>query len=155
MATNPAWIGTPRGGQWTITLITQVFSRASTPNSSCLVLTAGSGGARIMDIIARPLGTNVASVLNIWAFNPVGNVYNFIGSQALGASTAPSAGSDFSTPANGLVRCSNTLPVTLFPASSTTTPNQALEIGPNIQIYAALDTSVASGWVVSFFGGDI
>jgi hypothetical protein len=108
-----------------------------------------------MDIVARPLGTNVAAVLNVWAYDPVKSAYNFIGSQALGASTAPATGSDFSTPTNGQVRCTNILPVTLFPASNTTTPNQALELGPNIQVYAALDTSVATGWVVNFLGGDI
>jgi hypothetical protein len=105
-----------------------------------------------MDIVARPVGTNVAAVLNLWAFDPLKNVYNFIGSQALGASTAPSGGADFSPP---FVRCSNCLPITLFPASNTTTPNVALEIGPGVQIYAALDQGVAAGWVVNFHGGDL
>ena len=151
MAATPNWTGINMGGRWALTLTNQVGTRAGSPPANTDIITVSSAsGAFIEDIRAKPLGTNVATVLLLYLFNPVSGTYSLFGSQALAATAAPSFGSD-----SGMADIKiNVLPETLFPASSTTTPNRGFRLGQGVKMAVALDVAVATGWVIFVNGGE-
>lgn len=151
MADRPSFIGTPKGGEWVITLTNQTATRSGTPPAATLLLTAGSNGAVVESIVCKPLGTNVDSVLLLFLYKPSTQTYHCFGSAALAATTAPSAASDTGM---AVVNVTSTLPPILFPAAATDTSKVGFRLAPGAKIYAALDTAVAAGWVVYANGGD-
>jgi hypothetical protein len=153
MAATPNWIGTNKGGEWCCRLTTQVTTRTGTPTESSLLINVTSAnGAYIESLYAKALGTNIASVILLFEYKPSTQSYFHISSAVLGATTLPAVGADFA--ANGLVDLTSLLPITLFPASNTTTPNRGLRLGSGSKLYVALDQAVAGGWDVWANGGD-
>lgn len=154
MSRTARYIKTPQ--MWSIFLAGLVGTKTKgpTPFDPGLVLTAGSDGVCIVDIQALPMGTNAASVLFIWLYEPITGLIELIGSQALGSSSPPSPGSQYLTPANGVVNLNSLLPVCDFPMSKTTTPLRKLDIAPGVQLYAATDVQPGNGWKINFYGGD-
>jgi hypothetical protein len=99
------------------------------------VFTAGASGSYVQRLIARAVGTNVASVLRIFLNN----------------------GSANSTQANNVLIGEVTLPATTASAVAALQPiewpmNFALPAG--YKINAALGTTVAAGYRLSCLGGD-
>jgi hypothetical protein len=151
MASTPNWIGTNMGGRWALTLFNQVGTRVGQPpaNTDLITIVSATGGF-VEDIRAKPLGTNVATVLLLYLYNPILNTYFLFGSQALAATTAPGPGSD-----TGMADVKiNVLPETLFPSSSTTTPNRGFRLGQGVKIAVALDVAVATGWCIYANAGE-
>jgi hypothetical protein len=99
------------------------------------VFTAGASGSYVQRLIARAVGTNVASVLRVFVNN----------------------GSTNATIANNTLIAEVTLPITTASAVSALQPielplNFALPAGYKLNV--ALGTTVAAGYRVSVLGGD-
>ena len=103
------------------------------------VFTAGANGSRIDAIKARALGTNIATVLRLFIYD--GANYYLAHEETLAASTADAntvTGAD-----NDLLRDTGyeaMPPILYLPATYT--------------IVATVGTTVASGYMVTVFGGD-
>jgi hypothetical protein len=99
------------------------------------VFTAGVNGSYVTRLVARPVGTNVASVLRVFLNN----------------------GSSNGTPANNILIAEATLPAT---AASAVAALQPVELPLNFPLPAGyvinvtLGTAVAAGYAVSVLGGD-
>jgi hypothetical protein len=152
MAEKPAFIGTPKSTSWTLVLSTQTSARYSTPPSNSIAVRAGAQGSFLESIIAYPLGSNVSTVLLMFCQKGVAGYY-YMGSAQLDATTGPGVGDN--TGMEGVNLSDKLLPICLFPASNTTTPNRGLRIAAGDAVYLALDRAVASGWSIVLNGGDL
>jgi hypothetical protein len=99
------------------------------------VFTAGTNGSYLQRLIARPVGTNIASVLRVFLNN----------------------GSTNATVANNAMISELTLPATTISAvaalqSAELNLNFAIPTGFKVNV--VLGTTVAAGYVVSCIGGD-
>ncbi len=154
MASRARYIKTPQ--MWSVFLAGYLGTRTGGPVNGLggAAITGASNGSCVVDIQALPMGSNTASTLLIWLYDPVSNLLDLIGSSALGTSSAPLAGSQYLTPANGVISLNSLLPVCQFPMSKTTTPLRKLDIAPGVQLYAATDVAPGGGWRINFYGGD-
>jgi hypothetical protein len=126
---DPAGSGAPNGP-----LLTAVAAMDGT-GLPLLVFTAGANGSYLQRLIARPVGTNVVSVLRIFLNN----------------------GSSTGTQANNCLVGELNLPPTTANAAGGLQPsefplNYALPGG--YKIYVTLGTTVAAGYRVCVIGGD-
>jgi hypothetical protein len=99
------------------------------------VFTAGANGSYVSKLIARPAGTNIATVLRVFINN----------------------GSTNATAANNILIGEATLPASTANAAAALQPvelplNFALPAGYKINV--TLGTTVAAGYCASVFGGD-
>lgn len=111
-----------------------------TAAGAVLLFTAGANGARIDEIKALPLGTNVASTLRIFINN----------------------GSTNTTAANNTLYSDTSLPSTTISEIAgqnevivrQPNDNRPIVLPPNYKLYATIGTTVAAGWEVTVQGGD-
>lgn len=124
---------TPKASWATITAANTAKDGTGTVN---LICTAGAFGAYVTEVVARSLGTNVASVLRIFLNN----------------------GSTNATPANNTLLAEIALPVTTV--SEVAAQDQTVELALNMAIpagyrlYAVIGTAVAAGWAVAGVSAD-
>jgi len=136
--TQPIFPVTPKvsGGK----VITADTSYETPTTNPVTVFTAGSNGSRIDAIRVRALGTNIATVLRLFIYDGSSNYY-LAYEEALASSTADADGE---TGADmDLLRDTGyeaMPPIPYLPA--------------NYTIVATVGTTVASGWMVTVFGGD-
>jgi hypothetical protein len=128
-SSDPAGSGSPNGPLLTANTATDGTG------STLTIFTAGANGSYVQRVIARAVGTNVASVLRIFINN----------------------GSASSTQANNVLIGEMTLPATTASAVSALQPieyplNFALPASYVINV--CLGTTVAAGYRVSCVGGD-
>ncbi len=134
MAANTAPIFTkdPKAG-WA-TLTTANTAKDGTGTVSTL-LTAGANGQLVDRVVAKPLGTNIASVLRLFLNN----------------------GSSPATPANNTYLADVSLPATTI-SEVAGQPVVEIALGfalpAGYKINACIGTTVAAGWAVAAFGGD-
>jgi hypothetical protein len=120
--------------QWAIADLTAAnTTKSGTSGTKALVFTAGAEGGRIEKIIARPLGTNVATVLRVFMNN----------------------GSDDTVRDNNTLIAEMTLPATTL---SEVAAQPAYEIPLNLpvnatdRIYCTIGTAVAAGFALTAIG---
>lgn len=130
--TTPIFTRTPNNAWGTITTANTAKDGTGTVVT---VFTAGSDGGYVVKIIARALGTNVASVLRVFLNNGGAN----------------------STASNNTLIFERSLPATTL---SETAELVTVEIPANLAIEGGyklnctIGTTVAAGWAVSAHGGD-
>lgn len=133
MATSPQFTGTPKLS-WSGNLTTGTNNYDGTSGST-LLLTAGSSGSFIRSIMAKAAGTNVATVVRIFANN----------------------GSTNGTAANNALISEFSLPATTA-ASATGTSNIEiplnLPIAASYRVYVVIATTVSAGWNFTAVYGD-
>jgi len=136
---------------WQVTLKDQVVNRS--PGSAVPVLlgTAGDDGSLIETIQVYPLGDNVATVARFFYQLQGTTGYTLLPFE-LSLTATSSTGN---TTAISGYPLEVVLPKILFPASPTPgTPNRGLRLPAGTQLYTALGTAVATGVIVSCYGGD-
>lgn len=134
MASNitPIFPLTPKLSWATITAANTAKDGTGTVNT---VVTAGANGAFVEDIRAKPLGTNVASVLRIFLNN----------------------GSTNATPGNNALWYEISLPISTL--TEVASMNDIVipinrEIPSGYKLNAVIGTAVAAGWTVTGASGD-
>jgi hypothetical protein len=135
MAINTTPIFTKQGSiQWNPAAITAANTAKDGTGTVATLFTAGADGAFAQKLVARPLGTNVATVLRVFINN----------------------GGVNSTAANNSLIAEMTLPATTLSEVAAQPPfelplNLALPAG--YKLLATLGTTVAAGHQVSVLGG--
>lgn len=135
MAINTTPIFSKKGDiQWAAAALNAANTAKDGTGTVATVFTAAADGAFVQKLVARPLGTNVATVLRVFINN--------------GASNA--------TPANNVLVAEMTLPITALTEVTALPPfemalNYALPAG--YKINCTLGTAVAAGHAVTVFGG--
>jgi hypothetical protein len=135
MAINITPIFTKRGDiQWPATPMAAANTAKDGTGTVAVAFTAGVDGAFVQKLVARPYGTNVATVLRVFLNN--------------GGSTA--------TPANNSLVNELSLPATTLSEVAAQPPNElalnfALPAG--YKLTCTLGTAVAAGYEVTVFGG--
>ena len=135
MAINTSPIFSKKGDiQWSATALTAANTAKDGTGTVATVFTAGADGAYVQRLIARPLGTNVATVLRVFVNN--------------GASNA--------TVANNSLVAEMTLPATTLSEVASLPPfelalNFALPAG--YKINCTIGTAVAAGFALTILGG--
>jgi hypothetical protein len=94
------------------------------------VFTAGANGSKVNEVLVRPLGTNVASVLRIFSYS--GTVYRLI--------------REFDLPATTAIQTAQ------LPSQSWQPDN--LIIPPGYTLVASVGTAIAAGVAVTVLGAD-
>lgn len=134
--TQPIFPKTPQvGGGKVITADTSYEN----PVTSVTLFTAGENGARIDQIKARALGDNIATVLRLFVFD--GTTYMLAHEAGLPAATADATGETGSDV--DILRDTGyeaMPPVPYLPAG--------------YSLVGTVGTTVASGWMVTVFGGE-
>ncbi len=125
-----------RGGsiQWVSPALTAANTAKDGTGAVATLFTAGADGAFVQKLVARPLGTNVATVLRVFINN----------------------GSVNTTAANNSLIAELTLPATTLSEVAALAPyelplNFALPAG--YKLNATIGTAVAAGYQVSVLGG--
>ena len=119
-----------------------------------------ANGGVITCIQALPLGTNTNNITaHFWIADPINFGLRLVGTKALGTSTAPSAGSQYTNPSGGVIDCSSILPVTTRPDTKVgpSSPVRMLHIQPGWYFGCSSDNpagSGGSGWQINFYGGE-
>lgn len=135
MAINTSPIFSKKGDiQWTPSALLAANTAKDGTGTVATVFTAGADGAYVQRLIARPLGTNVATVLRAFVNN--------------GASNA--------TVANNSLVAEMTLPATTLSEVASLPPfelalNFALPAG--YKINCTIGTAVAAGFALTILGG--
>ncbi len=135
MAINTTPIFSKKGDiQWSTAALTAANTAKDGTGTVASVFTAGADGAFVQRLIARPLGTNVATVLRIFVNN--------------GATNA--------TAANNSLVAEMTLPASTLSEVASLPPfelalNHALPAG--YRINCTLGTTVAAGFALTVLGG--
>ena len=135
MAINTAPIFTKKGDiQWSPTALNAANTAKDGTGSVSTIFTAGADGAFVQRLVARALGTNVATVLRIFINN----------------------GGVNTTAANNALIAEMTLPATTLSETSALPPyelalNMALPAG--YKLLCTLGTTVAAGYMLSAIGG--
>ena len=104
-----------------------------------LLFTAGSSGARIDEITALHMGTNIATALRLFVNN--------------GSTNATASNNflykDITASANAVSQVAGQTPMTLLSADSS-----ALTLPAGYKLYGAVGTTIASGIMINVIGGD-
>lgn len=128
----------------------QVANRETGTNTPDLLLSGGSTGALIESIEVYPLGTNIKTVLRLYYTQPPVPGFILFREVVLPAVAA--------APTDDVITgypIKVSLPKILAPASpDPTKPNDGLRIPAGVEIRAALGVAIASGVIVTCFGGD-
>lgn len=134
MATAPQYVTTQNNGEFNVVLTTANTAKDGT-GTVALLFTAGPNGSRLKKIIAKPIGTNVQTVLRLFLNN---------------GSTPTSASNNMFF-----------YDITLLASTASETAAQPgfdipieLDIQAGYRVYAAIGTTVAAGLAVSAHGGD-
>lgn len=110
-----------------------------TSSGAVLIFTAGSNGARVDEITALHLGTNVATALRIFINN--------------GADPTVAANNtlykDVTAEANTISEVAGITPISILVASQS-----ALVLPAGYRLYAVVGTTIATGLQVTVIGGD-
>jgi hypothetical protein len=136
MAVNTTPIFSKKGDiQWVPALMQAANTAKDGTGTTGLAFTAGADGAFVQKLVARSVGTNVATVLRVFVNN--------------GATPA--------TAANNSLVAELTLPATTLSEVAAQLPyelplNYALPAA--YRIYVTLGTAVAAGYEVTVFGGN-
>lgn len=120
-------------------VITADTSYETPTTAPVTVFTAGANGSRIDEIKVRALGTNIATVLRLFVYT--GSTYHLVHETTLAASTASATdvtGTDY-----------DILRDTGYEAMP---PIPYLPAG--YSLVGTVGTTVATGWMVTVFGGD-
>ena len=135
MAINTAPIFTKKGDiQWSPTALNAANTAKDGTGSVSTVFTAGADGAFVQRLVARALGTNVATVLRIFINN----------------------GGVNTTAANNALIAEMTLPATTLSETVALPPyelalNMALPAG--YKLHCTIGTAVAAGYMLAIVGG--
>lgn len=135
MAINTSPIFSKKGDiQWASPALTAANTAKDGTGTVASVFTAGADGAYVQRLIARPLGTNVATVLRVFVNNGASNV----------------------TAANNSLVAEMTLPATTLSEVASLPPfelalNFALPAG--YKINCTIGTTVAAGFALTVLGG--
>jgi hypothetical protein len=142
MAANTIPIYTKIGKTGGLGVVLTTAVTALTGVGASLLFTAGADGSRIERIRAKPLGTNVATVLRIFINN----------------------GSDPATAANNILYSEKTIAANTLSQAAESVLNEfpnatdptafPLVLPPAYRIYATIGTTIASGLHVTVVGGD-
>ena len=133
-----------------IQLSSEVVGRIPGVATPIQLYSAGGAGGLIETIEVVALGANVQSVLRLYYLLPLSSGYKLFREVLLPAVTIISNDNAL---AGYPVRVS--LPKIMFPASpNPSTPNDGLRVPSGVEIAAALGTAIASGVIVSCFGGE-
>ncbi|MDE2383081.1 MAG: hypothetical protein KGO53_00565 [Alphaproteobacteria bacterium] len=139
MAANTAPIFSAQGSlQWTAPGLTAANTAMDGTGTVTAVATGNAAGNAagnfIQKVIARPLGTNAASVLRLFLNN----------------------GSTNATAANNALLAEVSLPATTLSQAAAMTGIEVplnLALPPGYKINAAIGTTVAAGWMLTAVGG--
>jgi hypothetical protein len=110
-----------------------------TSATAVLLFTAGANGARVDEITAMHLGTNVATALRVFINN---------GSDPTTA-TNNSLYKDVTAAANTISEVAGITPISILAAS-----NSSLVLPAGYRLYATVGTTIATGLAVTVIGGD-
>jgi hypothetical protein len=135
MAINTQPIFTRKGDiQWAPSALTAANTAKDGTGTVSTAFTAGADGAFLQRLIARPLGTNVATVLRVFVNN--------------GGSNA--------TAANNTLIAELTLPATTLSEVAAQSPYELplnLALPNGYKLNGSIGTAVAAGYQLSVFGG--
>ncbi len=135
MAINTSPIFSKKGDiQWASAALLSANTAKDGTGTIASVFTAGADGAFVQRLVARPLGTNVATVLRVFVNNGASNV----------------------TAANNSLVAEMTLPATTLSEVASLPPyelalNYALPAG--FKITCTIGTAVAAGFALTVLGG--
>ena len=135
MAINTSPIFSKKGDiQWASAALLSANTAKDGTGTIASVFTAGTDGAFVQRLVARPLGTNVATVLRVFVNNGASNV----------------------TAANNSLVAEMTLPATTLSEVASLPPyelalNYALPAG--FKITCTIGTAVAAGFALTVLGG--
>jgi len=159
MAANnlPIFPLTPKVGLKT--LVTADTSTTAPTTQGQILLTAGTDGMRVDAIIAKPQGTNTASVLRVFVNDGLGTAasnFALVAEVTLAATTASST-AQLATyilkPLDQYAPQDNEYGT--FPSALPTVLNVLPSYLPSgYKIYVAIGTTVATGWAITGLGGD-
>jgi hypothetical protein len=127
------------GGTVTTADATASKNHDGTSSGAVCIFTAGANGARIDEIQALPLGTNVATALRIFINNgsdPTTATNNFLYR-------------DVTAAANTISEVAGITPISILVASQS-----ALVLPAGYRLYAVVGTTIATGLQVTVIGGD-
>jgi len=140
MATTPNFPATSNfGGGKVQTANTGLDGTGTVGTNLTLLFTAGPNGARIDEITALHMGTNVATALRLFVNNgsaPTTATNNFLYK-------------DITASANTVSQVAGQTPMTLLSADSS-----ALVLPAGYRLYASVGTTIASGIMLNVVGGD-
>jgi hypothetical protein len=135
MAINTSPIFTKRGDiQWAPAAVLAANTAKDGTGTVANVFTAGADGCFVQKLIARPLGTNVATVLRVFVNNGGANA----------------------TAANNALVAEMSLPATALSETAALPPYELalnLALPPNYKLNCTLGTAVAAGFMLSAVGG--
>jgi hypothetical protein len=139
--TTPIFPLTPKfsGGVVTTADTTASKNHDGTSSGAVLVFTAGTNGARVDEIQALHLGTNVATALRIFVNNgsdPTVATNNFLYK-------------DVTAAANTISEVAGITPISILSGA-----NSALVLPAGYRLYAVVGTTIATGLAVTVVGGD-
>lgn len=139
--TTPIFPLTPNVGMNKVTTADATAAKNHDGSSSGAVLlfTAGVNGARVDEIQAMPLGTNVATALRIFINN---------GSDPTTA-TNNVLYKDVTAPANTISEEAGLTPISILSGA-----NSALVLPAGYKLYATVGTTIAAGLAITVIGGD-
>jgi hypothetical protein len=135
---DPIFPITPNIGGGKVTTADTSYETPTT--NGVLIFTAGEYGARIDQIKARALGDNIATVLRLFVFDNV-STYHLVHEEALPASEADADG-----------ETGDDIDILRDTGYEALPVISALPAG--YKIIATVGTTVASGWMITVFGGD-
>lgn len=128
----------------------QITNRETGTATPDLLLAGGASGSLIESIEVYPLGVNIKTVLRLYYTQPPTPGFILLREVTLPAVAA--------APTNDVITgypIKVSLPKILAPASpDPTKPNDGLRIPAGVEIRAALGVAIASGVIVTCFGGD-
>lgn len=135
MAVNTSPIFSKRGDiQWSPTALLAANTAKDGTGAVATVFTAGADGAYVQRLVARPIGTNVATVLRVFVNN----------------------GSTNSVDANNSLIHEMTLPATTLSEVAAQPPYElplSFALPANYKLLCTLGTAVAAGYELTVFGG--
>jgi hypothetical protein len=135
MAINTSPIFSKQGDiQWGATSILAANTAKDGTGTVLTVFTAGADGAFVQRLVARPMGTNVATVMRVFVNN----------------------GGVNTTAANNSLINEMTLPATSLSEVSAQPPYELalnFALPPGFKLFCTLGTAVAAGFEVTVFGG--
>lgn len=131
-------------------LKTEVIPRDPGTIIPVTLYTAVGAGAFIESLQIMSLGANIKSVLRVYYKLPLSSTYDLFTERTIPA--IATAAADEKLQDNPLTV---DLPKVLFPASpNPQVPNGGLRIPPGVEIAVGLGVAIASGVVVTIFGGE-
>jgi hypothetical protein len=135
MAVNTAPIFSKRGDiQWAPVIVAAANTTRDGTGAVSNIFTAGVDGAFVHKVLARALGTNVATVLRVFVNN----------------------GGNAATTANNSLIAEMTLPATSASESAALAPYELpmnFPLPANYILFCTLGTAVAAGYKITTFGG--